>query len=84
MRTLQFVGTNRLEWHDAPGLEVQGALEATVRPIASTACDLDRRILAGKSPFEPPFAIGHECVAEVKAVGEGVRHVKRGEVVVVP
>jgi len=29
-----------------------------VRPIASTKCDLDRRVIAGSLPFEPPFAIG--------------------------
>ena len=84
MRTLQFVGRGTLEWHDACELHVQSPLEAIVRPIASTACDLDRRIVAGTSPFEPPFAIGHECVAEVKEVGEGVRRIARGDVVVVP
>ena len=84
MRTLQFVGAGRLEWRDAPDLAVQSALEAIVRPIASTTCDLDRRIIAGTSPFEPPFAIGHECVAEVKEVGDHVRSVRRGDVVVVP
>jgi hypothetical protein len=33
-----------------------------VRPVASTTCDLDRAIIAGATPFEGPFAIGHECV----------------------
>lgn len=84
MRVLRFVGEGRLEWQDRPSLSIAGDLEAIVRPIASTTCDLDRRILAGKSPFEPPFDIGHECVAEVEHVGEKVRSVSRGDLVVVP
>ena len=84
MRVLQFVGVGRLEWQESRELRVGGDLEAIVRPIASTTCDLDRRILAGMSPFEPPFAIGHECVAEVEQVGDKVRSVARGDLVVVP
>ena len=38
----------------------------------------------GSHPFRAPFAVGHECVAEVLTVGENVRRVKRGDVVVVP
>ena len=84
MRVLTYIGSKSLEWRDQSALTIQGPLEAIVRPIASTACDLDRRILAGTSPFEPPFAIGHECVAEVQEVGDAVRQHARGDVVVVP
>jgi alcohol dehydrogenase len=35
-------------------------------------------------PFGPPFPFGHECVAEVLAVGEAVRSVAPGDRVVVP
>lgn len=84
MKALYFAGKGLLEWREKPDLRVQGDLEAIVRPIASTTCDLDRRIIAGLSPFEPPFAIGHECVAEVLAVGDKVRRVRPGDVAVVP
>lgn len=84
MKALVFAGERRLEWQERAHLTVQGDLEAIVRPIASTTCDLDRRILAGKSPFKPPFDIGHECVAEVLAIGDRVSKVKPGDVVVVP
>ncbi|MBL8685799.1 MAG: alcohol dehydrogenase catalytic domain-containing protein [Myxococcales bacterium] len=36
------------------------------------------------APFAGPFAFGHECVAEVIAVGEGVRRFAAGDRVVVP
>ncbi|MGP3921162.1 zinc-dependent alcohol dehydrogenase [Nonomuraea sp. 10N515B] len=47
-----------------------------VDPIVGTIC--------GKVPFQGPFPIGHECVAEVVAVGPGVRQIRAGQSVVVP
>ncbi|MGW7484723.1 alcohol dehydrogenase catalytic domain-containing protein [Nonomuraea muscovyensis] len=47
-----------------------------VDPVVGAIC--------GKVPFRGPFAIGHECVAEVVAVGPGVRQVRIGQTVVVP
>jgi len=38
----------------------------------------------GPRPFEGPFAYGHECVAEVTAIGDKVTDVKVGDPVVVP
>ena len=84
MKALHFVKIGKLEWHEARDLTVQGALEAIVRPIASTTCDLDRRIIKGLVSFGENFPIGHECVAEVVHVGEKVRTVNPGDVVVVP
>jgi threonine dehydrogenase-like Zn-dependent dehydrogenase len=47
---------------------------------------VDRAVAAicGGIPFKGPFPIGHECVAEVTAVGERVRCVLVGQRVVVP
>jgi alcohol dehydrogenase len=40
--------------------------------------------IIGDVPFQGPFGIGHECVAQVTAVGSGVTQVAVGDVVVVP
>ena len=40
--------------------------------------------ILGPVPFQGPFGIGHECVAQVTAVGDGVSEAKVGDVVVVP
>ncbi len=40
--------------------------------------------ILGSVPFQGPFGIGHECVAQVTAVGDGVSEAKVGDVVVVP
>ena len=40
--------------------------------------------ICGAVPFKGPFAIGHECVAQVVAVGEAVEQIQVGQTVVVP
>lgn len=52
--------------------------------IALRAIDPVVGAICGKVPFRGPFAIGHECVAEVVAVGSAVRQVRVGQRVVVP
>lgn len=38
----------------------------------------------GKKPFKAPFAIGHECVAEIISCGDEVKSFKVGDKVIVP
>lgn len=52
--------------------------------IAVRAIDPMVGCICGRVPFKGPFAIGHECVAQILAVGSGVRHVRVGQTVVVP
>jgi alcohol dehydrogenase len=40
--------------------------------------------ICGRVPFRGPFAIGHECVAQVVEVGAAVDRVQLGQTVVVP
>ncbi len=83
MRELIFERPGHLHWRAAAPLALRAPHEALVRPIAATTCDLDRLILRGAAPFKGPFAIGHECVAEVVQVGEAVQRVRVGDQVVV-
>lgn len=56
---------------------MQVAMRAgVIDPVIGSIC--------GPVPFQGPFAIGHECVAEVVEVGEGITSLRRGDVVVVP
>jgi threonine dehydrogenase-like Zn-dependent dehydrogenase len=52
--------------------------------IAVRAIDPVVACICGRVPFKGPFAIGHECVAEVLAVGPQVADVRVGQTVVVP
>ncbi|QUH03508.1 alcohol dehydrogenase catalytic domain-containing protein [Saccharopolyspora erythraea] len=47
-----------------------------VDPVVGAIC--------GSVPFRGPFAIGHECVAEITALGSEVAHLRVGQRVVVP
>jgi alcohol dehydrogenase len=84
MRALTYAGPRRLEWRDVEAPRIAGDGEAIVRHVAVATCDLDALIVGGRSPFPPPFGLGHEGVAEVLDVGERVTTVKPGDHVLVP
>ncbi len=71
MRQLTLIEPHRLEWWDVDAPERQDARDALVRPLAVATCDLDAPIIAGRTPYEPPIAVGHECVAEVVEAPDG-------------
>jgi threonine dehydrogenase-like Zn-dependent dehydrogenase len=84
MQQLTYTATNELQWLQAPEPRLDSDAAALVRPLAVATCDLDALIIAGESPFAPPFPIGHECVAEVVDAGDGVLSFARGQLVSVP
>jgi threonine dehydrogenase-like Zn-dependent dehydrogenase len=84
MRSLVLTGPGSLEWQDAPAPRLSAPMDALVRPIASAACDLDRRIVASPSPFEPPFALGHEAVGEIVDLAGDHAALSVGQRVVIP
>lgn len=74
---------NVLEWRDVPEPDLAGPLQALVRPIAVATCDLDLPIATGVTPIPDDVAMGHEGIAEVVAIGDGVESVRVGDRVVV-
>src|SRR5262245_45097540 len=84
MQQLMFVEPERLERQDVPTPRLDSAAAALVRPLAVTTCDLDHLIVHGRVPLPGPFPLGHEFVAEVTDVGDGVAAVRPGDRVVVP
>ena len=83
MRRLEYVSRGELRHVEVPEPRLEGAGDAIVRPIAATTCDLDRAIIVGATPFEGPFALGHEAVAEVIEVDDD-GGIEPGQIVVVP
>lgn len=83
MRQLTYVGPATLEWREQDPPRLQGCGEALVRPLVVASCDLDATIVRGRTPFPPPFGLGHECVGEVLEVGDEVRSVAPGDRVAV-
>ncbi|MFC8516349.1 zinc-binding dehydrogenase [Streptomyces sp. NPDC057257] len=84
MRELTYVARHSVEWREAPDPGLRSDREAIVAPVAATSCDVDSAILAGHGFVDPPFALGHECVARVVEVGDAVTSVAHGDLVVVP
>jgi len=74
----------KAEWTDVPVPALSGDGDALVRPVAVATCDLDTAINAGTYPLPLPYAVGHEFVAEVVSVGDGVTSVRPGDTVAVP
>jgi alcohol dehydrogenase len=84
MRALQAAPRGRLRWREVPAPPPPSPHAAIVRPIAVATCDIDRPLVLGTIQMPLPLHLGHECVAEVLAVGERVTRVKRGDRVLVP
>jgi threonine dehydrogenase-like Zn-dependent dehydrogenase len=83
VRQLTYVEAGRVEWQEAPDAVPPGPAGAVVRPLAVARCDLDLP-MAMAGLFPGPFALGHETVAEVVAIGDQVRLRKPGDRVLVP
>ena len=83
MRQLTCAAPGTIEWQDAPEPRLQGDGEALVRPLAVARCDIDLFLTSGVFPARGPFALGHECVGEIVALGDGVRGLAVGQRVVV-
>jgi threonine dehydrogenase-like Zn-dependent dehydrogenase len=81
---LVLTAPGKAEWTDVPVPEVADDRAALVHPVAVATCDLDTAINAGAYPMPLPYALGHEFVAEVRAVGGAVTGVRPGDVVAVP
>jgi alcohol dehydrogenase len=84
MRALLAAPGGRLRWQQAPAPPPPGPEGAIVHPIAASTCELDCALALGATQLPLPLHLGHECVAEVLAVGERVATVKPGERVIVP
>ena len=82
MRQLTCVEAGKLEWREVPPPRIQGDGEALIRPLAVARCDIDRFLAGGFLPLRGPFALGHECVAEIAALGDGVRGLAVGQRVI--
>lgn len=84
MRALSLAPGARFSWRRVAAPPLPQPRGALVHPIAVATCDIDRAIGLGGAPFPLPFHFGHECVAEVVEVADGVTKLRPGDRVVVP
>lgn len=84
MRQLTHAEPGHYAWREVADPVLAAPGQALVRPLAVACCDLDVAVCAGRLPLPPGYAVGHEGVAEVVAVGAEVSSVRVGDRVVVP
>ncbi len=84
MKGLILHGTNDVRWEEVADPVITDPNSAIVAPIAVATCDLDVGVLRGAFPLPGPYPFGHEAVAVVTQVGDGVRGFRSGDRVVVP
>jgi len=76
MQQLTCTGPGVIEWCDVPEPQLVDSGDALVRPIAVARCEIDPMLVLAGPTRGDRFALGHEAVAEVVAVGSGVtKHV---------
>ena len=79
MQQLTFLEAGKVEWRDVPEPALEGDRQAIVRPLSVATCDLDTALLHGRAPYRGPFGLGHEGVAEVVEIGDGVDGLAPGD-----
>jgi threonine dehydrogenase-like Zn-dependent dehydrogenase len=84
MRQLTYEEVGRYAWREVPDPQITAPEQALVRPLTVACCDLDVAVCHGRLPLQPGYAVGHEGLAEVVAVGDDVGGVQVGDRVVVP
>jgi threonine dehydrogenase-like Zn-dependent dehydrogenase len=84
MRQLTFEEAGRYAWREVADPKITAPQQALVRPLVVACCDLDVAVCHGRAPLPPGYAVGHEGLAEVVAVGDDVSGVQVGDRVVVP
>lgn len=72
MRQLTCTAPGVVEWLDVPEPTIVEATDALVRPIAVARCEIDPFLVLVGPTRGASFALGHEAVAEVVAVGDDV------------
>ena len=84
MKQLTYEDAGRYAWREVPDPQITAPEHALVRPLQVACCDLDVAVAHGQAPLPPGYAVGHEGLAEVVAVGDAVAGVRPGDKVVVP
>lgn len=84
MKAVVWHGTHDVRTEDVPDPRIVRPKDAIVKVAVTTICGSDLHIYDGFIPsMRPGDVIGHEVVGEVVEVGPDVRHVRKGDRVLV-
>src|SRR5262252_1130818 len=72
MRQLTCTAPGVVEWCDVADPALLDDADAIVRPVAVARCEIDPFLIFAGPTRAPRFALGHEAVVEVVALGSAV------------
>ena len=70
MQQLTCTAPGVVEWRDVADASLAASTDALVRPVAVARCEIDPLLVRVGPVSEAGFAVGHEAVVEVVAVGD--------------
>ena len=79
MRQLTCTAPGVVRWLDVPEPSIVDPTDALVRPVAVARCEIDPFLILAGPRGEDGFALGHEAVVAVAAVGSEVEGLGVGE-----
>jgi threonine dehydrogenase-like Zn-dependent dehydrogenase len=84
MRAAIFQGPGQIEVQEVPDPVIQNPDEAIVKVTYCCICGSDLWMYRGLEPYEAGNRIGHEFMGIVETVGDRVKHLNVGDLVVAP
>jgi threonine dehydrogenase-like Zn-dependent dehydrogenase len=84
MKAALFKGKGKIEVQDVPDPVIQKPHEAIIKVTHACICGSDLWFYRGISPIEKGSRIGHEFMGIVEAVGDDVKTLKVGDLVIAP
>ena len=85
MKALVFDRPGSVTWQQVTEPELKQPYGVLLRPVAVAPCSSDvHTVFGGGQPKMHPHVLGHECLARVERVGDGVEDFRPGELVAVP
>lgn len=84
MKAAIFNGKGKIDIEERPDPQVQDPTDAVVRVVRSCVCGSDLWYYRGETPRKTGTPIGHEFIGVVEEVGDDVKTIVKGDLVIAP
>lgn len=84
MKAAVFHRPKKISCDQVPDPKIESASDIILKVTSTAICGSDLHIYNGLIPQVRPMIMGHEFMGVVEETGRGIRHLKRGDRVVVP
>ena len=84
MKAAIFKGKGAIELRQRPDPTIKVPTDAVVRVALTCVCGSDLWYYRGQSDYTPGSPIGHEFVGVVEQVGDRVKKIAKGDLVIAP